>query len=62
MTYTLIESIPNQKLETMYFTSLNHRVVCSMVVKITGLVCMTLIPLDDYAPMIDIVTFGMHMP
>lgn len=53
--------ILSQKVETMYHTSLNHLVVCNVVVKVTGLVCVTLIPLNNFTSTINVIVSKIHV-
>lgn len=53
--------ILSQKVETMYHTSLNHLVVCNVVVEVIWLVCVTLIPLNNFASTINIIVSKIHV-
>lgn len=57
---------PNQrsfksKQKMMYYIILGHRAICNVIMKVSRLVYVILISLDDYAPMLGVLAFGMLM-
>lgn len=59
MTQTSIKAITSKSLEMMYSIILSHWVMCSVVVKVIRLVCVALIPLDDYKLALDVLASEM---
>lgn len=45
----------------MYYIILGHRAMCSVIMKVSRLVYVILISLDDYAPMLGVLAIGMLM-